>query len=389
MHRIPGRAALFAATAAVSIAVGLAGPSALAGPAIASAGHWRIVLRGQGVGSLVIAPARTSIWAFGVQATSQSARSFAVVRHWDGHRWSGTRRVAAASNSYVVCAGSSSASNVWAFEQTGGGPGRPPSYAAALKLRNGRWVTEKVLASHRLGAFMSGCNVLGPADVWVFGGQVAGRGRAVGTWHLTRSGWRHFSTGNLAILFASVVSPADIWGAAADLSTATPRPVLARWNGKNWTEDRAIGAALPKPASKMSVGIQAVNALSANDIWVQAITYNQIQVTGTVVVHWNGSVWHRVRQGSFGYYLPTAVTDGHSGWWAIPYPAAGSSQYLLHGARGRWTKFPMPDHVLANGELYLHLSHVPHSAAMVADATLVGTHGHFTPVVLSSGALPR
>jgi hypothetical protein len=73
----------------------------------------------------------------------------------------------------------------------------------------------------------------------------------------------------------------------------------------------------------MSVGITAVNAQSAHDIWVQAITYNHIQVTGTVVVHWNGSAWHHVGQGSFGYYLPAAVTDGHGGWWADPIPAAG------------------------------------------------------------------
>ena len=389
MHWIPRRPALFIATAAMGLAIGLAGPPALARPE-ASAARWRIVLHDQNVGSVVIAPARTSVWAFGVQTAGTAARSFAVARHWDGHRWSNLGRVSAARNSYIACAGSSSATNVWAFEQAGGGFGIPPTYAAALKLRRGRWVNEKVLSSRRFGTIISGCDVLSPTDVWVFGGEVAGAAPAVGTWHLTRSGWRHFNTGNLVIFDASVVSSGDVWGAAADLSTpGLPRPVLARWNGKHWTEDRSIDAALPKPTSRVLVGIGPVHALSARDVWVQASTYTQTRITGTIVVHWDGSRWHRVRRGSFGYYLPTAVTDGHGGWWASPYTAAGSSHYLLHGARGRWTRFPMPRHVVLGDFSYLHLCHVPDSGAMIADGFLSGAVGRFIPVVLASEPLPR
>lgn len=49
----------------------------------------------------------------------------------------------------------------------------------------------------------------------------------------------------------------------------------------------------------------------------------------------------------------------------------------------------MPDHVGHNDGPLLHLSHVPDSPAMIGDGTLVGTHGHFTPVVLASEPLPR
>lgn len=386
MHRISRRSTLFAAIAALSAAVGLACPSALARSATAAPGHWRIVLRARGGISPVIATARTSVWAFGVETTGRPAHSFAAARHWDGRRWSRPLRVSAVKDSYVVCAGSSSAANVWAFVQAGGGMGEPPSYAAALRLRHGRWVTEQVFSNSQLGTIMTGCDVLGPTDVWVFGGEVAGLGRTVGTWHLTRSGWRTFNTGNLVISDASVVSATDIWGAAAHLSTSGPLPVLARWNGKKWTEDRSIDSALPKPTSKVFVGIGAVHALSAHDVWVEAVAYDQNRILSTVVVHWNGKAWHRVRRGSFGYYLPTAVTDGHGGWWTAPYPVLGSSHYLLHGARGHWTRFPMPHDVVYN--YAVNLSHVPHSGVMVADGFLSGAPEYFTPVVLASGPLP-
>jgi hypothetical protein len=388
MRRIARRQAVWAAAAALTLAVGLACTPALARPAAPAADHWRIVLQGKSAGSVVIAPARTSVWAFGVQTTGTPARTLAVARHWDGQRWSGPRPVSPVKNSYVTCAGSSSAADAWAFVQAGGGLGNPPSYAAVVRLRRGRWVTEKVFP-RQAGTIMTGCNVLGPTDVWVFGGEVAGLGRTVGTWHLTRSGWRRFNTGNLVIFHASVVSGTDIWGAAADLSTTIPRPVLARWNGKHWSEDRAIDAALPRPTSSMFVAIQALHALSAHDVWVQAITYTQTRITGTVVVHWNGSAWHRVRRVSFGYHLPTAVTDGHGGWWAVPFPAAGSSGYLLHGARGHWTRFSMPPNVTHGDASYVHLSHVPRSAVMVGDGTLADGHGHFTPVLLAFGPPPR
>lgn len=386
MPKIPGRPAVLAATAALSLAVGVAGPPALAHQALASAGQWRIVQRGQGVGSAIIATTRASVWAFGTIGTP--ARFVAAARHWDGHRWSRASRVSARNNSFVLCAGSSPATNVWAFLQAGADGGEGPSYAAALRLRHGRWVTEKVLSS-RLGTIMTGCNVLGPTDVdvWVFGGAVAGPAPTVGTWHLTRSGWRHLNTGNMIIFDASVVSATDIWGAAADVSASGPLPVLARWNGKHWTQNRSIQAALPKPTGKMSVDISAVHALSAHDVWVQAITSGQNRILGTVVVHWNGRTWHRVRRGSFGYHLPTAVSDGHGGWWTAPSPLM-VSHYLLHGAHGHWTRFPMPHDVLVNTDS-VSLSHVPHSGVMVADGLLVGKSGHFTRVVLASGPLPR
>lgn len=326
-------------------AVGLAAPPATAAPG-AAVPRWHVVLRAAGYGGFraITAPSRTSVWAFGTQQRTRNGPEYAAAQHWNGRRWSPVQLVSAVKNSKVACAGSSSATNLWAFTEAG----NPlPVSASAVTLRNGRWKTDQLLTvKPDYGSWITGCNVLGPADVWVFGGEVAGAVPAVGTWHRTRPGWKLLNTGNLVIFDASEVSATTIWAAGADVSRLPYRPVLARWNGHTWTEDRSIDSALPKPTAKVSVGIAAIHAVSARDVWVEATTHSQRGASTVIVVHGNGTTWHRVRTGSPGYYLPTAVPDGHGGWWAAPYAANYETRYLLHEANGRWTKVPMPAGVL-------------------------------------------
>jgi hypothetical protein len=116
---------------------------------------------------------------------------------------------------------------------------------------------------------------------------------------------------------------------------------------------------------------------------VQASLARNYNVTGVVVVHWNGRGWHRVTPSSPGYHLPNAVPDGHGGWWAPPFIQNPSAPYLLHETNGRWSRFPLP----ARGGAILDsfsLAHVPHTGAMLAaggDAT--------GRVILARGRLPR
>jgi hypothetical protein len=189
------------------------------------------------------------------------------------------------------------------------------------------------------------------------------------------------------IIDASVVSAGDLWAAAADASTIRPKPVLARWNGTSWTEDNSIGAVLPTPTRTRGVSIAAIRAFSDRDVWVQA-WLSTSQSLSALVVHWNGSRWRRVGPSSPGYYLPTAVPDGHGGWWSAPFAASRLTSYLLHEVNGRWTRFrlPTPQPLLA---ALVSIAHVPHSRAMLATGQyrLLGRTSPIA-VVLAFGALP-
>jgi hypothetical protein len=258
---------------------------------------------------------------------------------------------------------------------------------SALRLRSAHWVDAKNFP----GSYVTGCNVLSPTNVWVFGGAVAGLGPPIGTWHFGGSSWRQFNTGNLVLFNASTVSATDIWAAAADVSNSSRiQPVIARWNGHSWREMGSIGSALPKVTSTTKVGLDNVKALSASNVWVLAGVSRQ-STRSFLVVHWNGHTWSRVRRGSPGYYLPTAVRDGNGGWWSPPYLSNDSVPYLLHRTHNSWARVSLPVRLTiflgAVGSSAFGITHVPHSHAMlVAGARMQSST--LTGVVLALGRLP-
>jgi hypothetical protein len=227
------------------------------------------------------------------------------------------------------------------------------------------------------------------SDVWVFGGAVAGAEPPIGTWHLHGSTWTQLKTGNLVLFNASAVAASDIWATGADVSHGRPyRPVMGHWNGRSWQEITSIDSALPKSTNTTQVGLEAVNALSATDVSVLAGVFRR-STESFVVVHWNGRKWGRVKPGSAGYYLPTAVSDGHGGWWSQPYLTTVSTRYLLHRVGGRWLRSALPValvDVLDGNLLSYDIVHVPHSDAMLIAGSPF-TPGHPQGVVLALGRL--
>jgi len=303
----------------------------------AAAPHWRIVVRtSAGMLGPIVAPTATSAWAFGWGAHPPQGQIFPIGRHWNGHRWSGVRFPSGVKNSGMSCATKSSPTNVWAISGAGASGGNPPSTVSALRLRAGHWIIVKNFP----GSYVSGCNVLSATNVWVFGGAVAGLGPPIGTWHLHGSTWTQIKTGHLVLFNASAVSATDIWATATDTSNSPPfHAVVARWNGRSWHEMRSIGASLPTLTSTTRVGLDNVNALSARNVWVLATVLRK-SAESFLVVHWNGQRWSRVAPGRPGYYLPTAVPDGHGSWWSAPYLADGSVPYLVHRTHGRLAPIP-------------------------------------------------
>jgi hypothetical protein len=326
------------AVAAIAVAgVGLTTGSGALAASSASAPRWQIVGTTSGYLNTLVAPSTGTQWAFGADELGKPMPPVAL-RH-AGSRWVQAALPAAAKGG-IVCAGASSPSNIWAFEGEMFGPFGANS-AAALQLRSGHWVMR-----HNFGGlFVTGCNVLSPSDVWVFGST--GAGPSIGTWHLHGSTWTHMTSyPGLYLGQASVVSPSNIWATGWDGLEG----ILAHWNGSAWTTDPSLLKALPTPSSTVEVQVSAVTAISSADLWVEAIIGRRDQHGvwhyGPQVEHWNGARWSQVAASAFGYYLPVAVPDGHGGWWSAGYRPSGSSApsmtYLLHGSRGRWVKVPLP-----------------------------------------------
>jgi hypothetical protein len=169
--------------------------------------------------------------------------------------------------------------------------------------------------------------------------------------------------------------------------------VVAHWNGHTWTRNTALEKVLPVASSTVFVQLMEINAVSRGNVSIAAEIYTQSGQTTKIsklLLHLSGGTWHKVAPGSAGYYLATAVPDGHGGWWAEQPFTFSPGPFLWHRAKGKthWTRValsvPHGDHAFLGG-----LARVPGSTAMVA---LLGV-SNGTPAlkteVLVYGKLPK
>jgi hypothetical protein len=348
---------------------------------------WRVVAHAPNSLAAAVAPTASSAWAFGWGAKQPTGPIFPVTQHWNGHRWASVKLPSGVKDSGMSCAGASSPDNVWAFSGAGAVNANPPDSVSALRLNRGHWT---VVHNFPHSSFVTGCNVISPGNVWAFGGAVAGLGPPIGTWHFNGSGWREFNTGKWVLFNASVVSPSDIWATAGNVLSF--QPGIERWNGRSWRLSTSIDSVLPKDTKTRHVGLDDVNAISSSDVWVLATVVRGSGLHAKfsfLVVHWDGRKWSRVKPGSAGYYLPTAVPDGHGSWWSPPYVPSGQVTYLLHRTNGRWVKFSLPVRleVFFGSEIATFaIINVPHTSAMLVAGTQLLSHGT-QGVVLAFGRL--
>jgi hypothetical protein len=377
---IRNRAVGMAVVTASGLALGLTvAPSAGADTA---ASGWRVVARTGSALDAVLAPSRTSVWVAGTSnhtvagVSHQSASGL----HWNGHGWAGVG-FPAAVKSGISCVADSSAGNVWAFSGASIF-GDFVTSSSALRLHNGKW---QVSRSFTPAGIITGCTVFGSGNAWVYG--LAHVAPGVGTWRLRGRSWKRATTGGFYLIAASKLSASDAWAYASTSQGADD--VVAHWNGHAWSRDASFSAALKAAHASSESFIGAINAVSPGSVYVSV---SEILVHGTattvsdVVFHRSGGTWRRVSKTSAGYYLPTAVPDGHGGWWAAnPFAVGG---YLMHESRGRWKRVNLPVPAGYTGSA-IALAHVPGTDATVAVVQLGNGTIQLHSEVVATGTLPR
>ncbi len=202
---------------------------------------------------------------------------------------------------------------------------------------NGRWK----LVKHFAPGIVTGCLVVDPTDVWVFGDAHVAPG--TGTWHLHGRTWTHLAFHGFVLDNASAISKNDVWGEGG---TSFLAPVVARWNGHSWVRNTKLAGALPTPSPNLELAITGINATSDTSVWVRVL---EVKSNGTtrsdsyIVLHWTGSAWHRVGTANAGYYLPGAVRGGDGSWWSfLPVDQFGAlPNGVRHLVRGHWVKVPV------------------------------------------------
>jgi hypothetical protein len=314
--------------AAIVTAVVTFAPAAVLAPANAAATPaepvWRLAdtVHYSGTTTLedVAAAGARDVWVVG-QADEIGP---ALARHWNGDRWKTTRLPEPlATSGRLHAAGASSAGNVWAFGTSG-------ANEYALRWDGERWATSQIWQREGSGT-VKGAIALSPSDVWAFGGDINPYDD-MGTWHFDGDNWTRAET-DFSLTSGSALAPTDIWAVGGQQqSDGTARPVVARWQGEQWTE--VPTPEIPHEWAYPPV-FTAVHAISPSDVWAVGSRVERIDGELHILplaLHWNGAGWE-VIQVPGEAELTSVSSDGRGAVWV----AGEVHCALLRYADGQWT----------------------------------------------------
>jgi hypothetical protein len=260
----------------------------------------------------VVATGRTSGWAF--LSSSQVAYERIGTTRWKTVALPG-------KGGAVKVAGATSPSNVWAAYVTATG--------TRLDHWNGRaWTTVKSFPGQ-----VTGVSVLGPNDVWVFGGLTNKTTKAPqGVFHFNGRGWTQVTS---AFQGGYALSDRSVWTYSGT--------TIGHFDGRRWTETNVAGLFPAKTAGEYtSPVLTGIIALAPDNVYAVGEGPIGPHSANGVILHFNGRNWSRAAMGPF---LSTTgqqlASDGKGGLWLSAGNVEGPS-LLFHYSAGKVTTVTLP-----------------------------------------------
>jgi len=337
--------------ASLALVLGLA-------PARAATPGWRIVTtvgpaRPVNLFQSAAATSAGDAWFSGVTCSpcaSGFVRHLLVVR-WNGTTWHRMTVPAVVAQGVTdtgaLAAAASSASNAWVFGETAAATPEEGSPEAAQW--NGSQWTATALPSWAYSIAADGSKHLVPAvfsasDVWLFSLQM--QGSTFYAAHYDGTTWSQQALPGDPVA-VSALGAADIWAVVitpqtAGLPPAQQQYLAVHWDGQSWQQ-------VPFPDLQPAPGDillpEAMAAVSASQIWVEALIETSSNQVTDLLLGWNGSSWTQVDAPlqDEGVSPAGVVQDGHGGVW-LPQsgPAPKFVPYLYHYSGGQWTRHATP-----------------------------------------------
>ena len=245
---------------------------------------------------------KSNIWAAATLFSGNNTVYKPYVVRYNGSTWN-TVTIPGATGVSTTTVQSTSASDVWVFGMTS----NKQDIAAytAFHWNGSTWRRISVPALTDL----QGTVVLGPSNVWAFGGSGSMAGDI---FHWNGSSWKAYDTTysfNFDPQSISASSASNVWiGGFRYTNSGTSEAVAYRWNGSRWSQ-----ASTPHP--NVEFGGPSVTVLSSSNVWIGWITE-----TASVAEHWNGHTWTKITSpddvNANGYEI---VPDGRGGMWWGPF----------------------------------------------------------------------
>ena len=243
--------------------------------------------------------AASDVWAVGNFDTATGSTQ-ALTEHWDGAAWSLVPSPAVLESSLNGVAAVSTA-DVWA---AGSFLTSASAEQALFEHWNGRkWVQAKSPATGP-GTVMFGVAAVSATDIWAVGRFLAGssvdqtlienfNGHK---WTVVPS--PDASTGNNRLDAVTAVSANDVWAVgAAQNASGVFQALTEHWNGTAWS-------IVPSPSGTgSSAELDSAAAVTGNDVWAAGFSGS-----GTLIEQWNGTSWAVVTSPS-----PSTVSNNLAG----------------------------------------------------------------------------
>jgi hypothetical protein len=252
----------------------------------------------------VSAVSANDVWAVGTWYDFSSALSQSLVEHWNGTKWtivpSPNPGSAYGDRVALHAVDAVSASDIWVA-------GMFTNYVKGGKVTGfaEHWNGTKWTLVHTPNPVNSDdtevadVSAVSATDVWVTGvtcpaptscttsGQYS-----TFTEHWNGKTWAIVPSpspaANSQLAGVSAVSAKNVWavGTAGQGISSSLATLIEHWNGKKWIRVKS-----PSPTSIDALA--SVDAVSANDVWAVGIAFNGSGVN-TLIEHWNGTKWTHV-----------------------------------------------------------------------------------------------
>lgn len=111
----------------------------------------------------------------------------------------------------------------------------------------------------------------------------------------------------------AAVSANDVWAVGYDNNNGALQTLIEQWNGSQWN---IISS--PSPGANGNF-LQGVAAISASDVWAVGVYYNASNVSQTLIEQWNGASWNIVPSPSpgIGSSLSAVSAISANNIWAV------------------------------------------------------------------------
>jgi hypothetical protein len=360
-----------AGTAAATVAVAITAIATATGQASAAtrSGGWTVEPAGNRAGAALVAVAARAADRFAVGSLTTPAGPRPLIERNTGTGWRVSLPKVGAAGGSLAGVAAVSGRDAWAV---GTGTGNP----LALRFDGARWSvvpTAPNPAGDKPGGRLSAVAAVSATDVWAVGSRPTDDGTGVLVQHWNGHRWSFVAapaqppTDFNALTGLAVVNAHDIW-AVGSRGDDFDEPLVEHWNGTAWQVVPAPEPPQPDPADPHGVGLTAVTAVAADNVWA-------VGESG-LIEHYDGHAWRIVT----GPRAPGDTTGTGTRWAAVSARAADDIW-----AVGRFGTTPLSAHWTGTA---WHLVAVPGGgtldgvvAARTAGTTAVGTTGTHALVV--------